>query len=370
MRINLSALGLSVAVVALALFGALRGLAADGDRNGQSLQPEQNAVQESLASEPTPACGANPGDRLGMANPAATYCKDLGYQYRIAQTNKGEEGICVFPDGQQCEEWAFLAGKCGKPRSYCAKQGLDEVTKTDGRNPLSRDYAVCVNQKQEVGSASEMMGLSEKATRSSIPALQSAPAPEQAPLTGSPPASFDWRNQAGQNWMTAVKNQGSCGSCWAFSAVGATEGAYNVQSGNPNLDLNLAEEYLVSDCGAAAGVGTCCGGSPTGALRFVRDSGIPDESCMPYVDQSSCTCSSSCDSNCTYRTNGACSDATCSNRCADWQTRAVRINAEASVPSGQIKQYLVDKGPLTAAMGVGSAYGGGFDAQERLPVHQ
>ena len=158
MRINLSALGLSVAVAALALFGALRAIAADGDRTGQSLQTEQNAVQESVAGEPTPACGANPGDRLGMANPAATYCKDLGYQYRTAQTSKGEEGICVFPDGQQCEEWAFLAGKCGKQRSYCAKQGLDEVTKTDGRNPLSRDYAVCVNQKQEVGSAERADG--------------------------------------------------------------------------------------------------------------------------------------------------------------------------------------------------------------------
>ena len=169
----------------------------------------------------------------------------------------------MFPDGGECEEWKFLAGKCGKERSYCAKQGLDLVTKTDGKNSLSREYAVCVNQKQEVGAASELMGLSEKATRSSIPVLGSEPAPEQAPLTGTPPSSFDWRNEDGQNWMTSVKNQGSCGSCWAFSAAGVVEGAYNVQSGNPNLDLDLAEEYLVSDCGAAAGVGTCCGGSPT-----------------------------------------------------------------------------------------------------------
>ena len=79
--------------------------------------------------------------------------------------------------------------------------------------------------------------------------------------------------------------------------------------------------------------------------------------------RASCTCNSGCDSNCTYRTGGACSDATCSNRCGDWQNRAVKINAEASVPSGQIKQYLVDKGPLTAVLGVGSGYGGGFDAQ-------
>ncbi len=181
--------------------------------------------------------------------------------------------------------------------------------------------------------------------------------------------------------MTSVKNQGSCGSCWAFSAVGVVEGAYNVQSGNPDLDLDLAEEYLVSDCGAAFGVGTCCGGSHVGALEFVRDSGIPDEDCMPYVDQSSysCTCDWecyvllcvwTCNSDCEYHTGGACSNATCNDKCEDWQSRAVTIDTVAPVPSGQIKQYLIDKGPIAVAMGVGSSYGGGFDAPRRLPVHQ
>ena len=342
---------------------------------GQSPQPEQDTRRESLGAEPAPTCGGDLGDRLGMTNPAATYCKELGYEYRITQTSKGEEGICVFPDGGECEEWKFLAGKCGRERSYCAKQGLDTVTKTDGKNPLSREYAECVDGKQEVGAASELMGLSEKVTKSSIPALRSEPAPEQAPLTGTPPASFDWRNENGQNWMTSVKNQGSCGACWAFSAVGVVEGAYNVQSGNPNLDLDLAEEYLVSDCIAAFGVGTgCCGGDDAGALEFVRDSGIPDEGCMPYVDQSSYNCLCdwacyellcvwTCNSDCKYHTGNVCSNATCNDRCADWQDRAVTIDTVAPVPSGQIKQYLVDKGPLAVAMGVGSGYGGGFDAQ-------
>jgi len=363
MRYRLSALGVAVVVAALVLFGALRGPAADGDRTSQSPQPEQNALQEDIATEPVLTCGGDRGDRLGMANPAATYCKELGYEYRITQTNKGEEGICVFPDGGECEEWKFLAGKCGRERSYCAKQGLDLVTKTDGKNSLSREYAECVDQKQEVGAATELMGLSQKATRSSVPVLGSEPPPDQEPVTGTPPSLFDWRNQGGQNWMTSVKNQGSCGSCWAFSAVGVVEGTYNVDSGSPDLDLDLSEEYLVSDCYTMGSYGNCCGGSHIDALEFVRDSGISDEGCMPYVDQSSCTCGSSCDSNCAYGTGGACSDATCSNRCADWQQRAVRINTVAPVPSGQIKQYLVDKGPLSVAMGVGSSYGGGFDVQ-------
>ena len=358
MRCKWFATGL-VGIVALASAGwALRGVL--GGNEGAA----QGAPPITLASEAPPTCGDKvPGDRLGMANPAATYCKDLGYDYRISKTSAGEEGICVFPDGNECDEWNFLDGKCGKERSYCAKQGLDTVTKTNGKDSLSREYATCVDHGREVGPVSDLMGLSQKATRSSIPLVESAPPSDQPPITGSPPASFDWRNANGQNFMTSVKDQGGCGSCWAFSTAGTVEGTYNVQSGNPDLDLDLAEEYLVSDCYTMGSYGNCCGGSYVDAFQFLQTSGIPDEACMPYVDRTSCSCSSSCESNCTYRTNGACSDATCSNRCADWQTRVVKINSAAAVPSGQIKQYLIDKGPLSVALGVGSAYGGGFDAQ-------
>jgi C1A family cysteine protease len=96
--------------------------------------------------------------------------------------------------------------------------------------------------------------------------------------------SFDWRSYGGQNWMTSVKNQGSCGSCWAFSAVGVVEAVYNIATGDPGLDLNLSEEYLVSDCLSGH---NCCGGSMGTALSFFRDQGVPDEACLPYVDLSS-----------------------------------------------------------------------------------
>jgi putative hemolysin len=367
MRYRLSAAGavgviavLAVLAVTWAVFGHFVG----ESENGGTGAVAPNAVQESLASEAAPACGdSGQGDRLGMANPAATYCKELGYEYRITQTSKGEQGVCVFPDSKECEEWKFLAGRCGQERSYCAKQGLDIKTKTDGKDSLSREYAECTSGGAEVGSVGDLMGLSQKATRGSIPLSSSEPPQEEPPITGSLPSSFDWRDQGGENWMTSVKDQGSCGSCWAFSAVGVVEGTYNIESGNPDLDLNLSEEYLVSDCYAMGAYGNCCGGMHEDALEFVRDSGIPDDVCMPYVDGSSCTCSSSCDSNCTYGTSGACSDATCSDRCSDWQDRTVTIDAVAPVPSGQIKQYLVDKGPLSVAMGVGTAYGGAFDAQ-------
>jgi len=300
------------------------------------------------------------GNALGMANPAAVYCRELGYEYEIVDADRGQDGICVLPNGSSCGGWSFLEGSCGGSYSYCARHGYGWATKTDGRNPFSRTYSVCVRGQQEIGAATELMGLSAKATKGSLPVAQSPAPPEEGGSVGAP-SSFDWRTYNGQNWMTPVKNQGSCGSCWAFSAVGVVEAIYDISTGNPDLDLNLSEEYLVADC---LTYNSCCGGWMDTAFGFIRDDGVPDESCLPYVDASGCTCGGgTCDSNCTYNSSGICSDATCSDRCSDWQSRLLTIDATGGVSSSQsaIKQALVDTGPLSVAMGIGSSYGGGFD---------
>ena len=222
------------------------------------------------------------GDAPGMANPATIYCEELGYEYYTADTDEGQHGICVFPDGSRCDAWRFLEGTCGQSYSYCARQGYDLTTKTDGRNPFSVEYSVCVHDGQEIGSVTQLMGLSEKATRGSRPAEQAATPPEEWVSAPGQPSSFDWRNYAGQDWMTSVKDQASCGGCWAFSAVGTTEAVHNIAASDPTLDLNLSEEYLVSDCYADLDQ-SCCGGWQSEALKFIRDNGIPDEACLPWV---------------------------------------------------------------------------------------
>ena len=105
--------------------------------------------------------------------------------------------------------------------------------------------------------------------------------------TGVSASTFDWRDTDGKNWMTPVKNQGSCGSCWAFGVIGAVEAVIRIDAGDPAKDIDLSEQHLVSECCSA---GDCRGGYPTGALAYIRDHGVSNETCFSYgARNSACT---------------------------------------------------------------------------------
>jgi C1A family cysteine protease len=152
----------------------------------------------------------------------------------------------------------------------------------------------------------------------------------------SAPASLDWRNINGQNYVTPIRNQGSCGSCWAFASAAALEASRLITANTPNTDLNLAEQILVS----CSGAGDCNGGYINTAADFMRNVGLPVESCYPYTG-----------------TNG-----TCSNACANYQSSTYKIlswnwvTTTSNTTVDSLKSAVYTYGPLLTTMDVYSDF--------------
>lgn len=88
--------------------------------------------------------------------------------------------------------------------------------------------------------------------------------------------SKDWTKE---NVVGPIKNQGRCGSCWAFSAIASLESAYAIKDGT---HVSLAEQELV-DCSTSYGNEGCNGGLMNLAFDYIKDNSIGLGSDYPYV---------------------------------------------------------------------------------------
>ena len=171
----------------------------------------------------------------------------------------------------------------------------------------------------------------------SVRTLGKLPDDEQVLRYPSHPERFDWRDVNGENWTTPIRNQGGCGSCAAFSAIGAMEAVADIYFGDPHLNLNLSEQHLFS-----CGCGACCetGWTVSEACEYLTDYGVPDEGCFAYSGN----------------------DLSCNWTCSDWESRVTKIScwnwvgntSHVSTTAG-IKEKLLE-GPLAASMTVYSDF--------------
>jgi cathepsin L len=150
---------------------------------------------------------------------------------------------------------------------------------------------------------------------------------------------FHWY---GEKKVTPIRNQGSCGDCWAFAAVGAYEASYLIVN---NRTIEGSEQYLM-DCGRVGDqpAGNCTGGLAANGFSHISRAGLASGQTVPYIGK----------------------ERTCTNPATPYKAVAWGyVNPVQDFPAREeIKKAICDYGPVASRMRIVSnnfmAYTGGI----------
>jgi len=156
---------------------------------------------------------------------------------------------------------------------YSFNENLDKINK---HNKLNLTWEMGVNKLTDI-SASDFKNIYLKAK---YPKNMIFEGDNRLPIrfdkNTSIPFAVDWRSEG---LVTNVKDQGECGSCWAFSAIGSLEGAHAKKTGNLTA---LSEQNLV-DCAQNYDCHGCEGGWMSSGLEYILyNNGVDTEAEYPY----------------------------------------------------------------------------------------
>jgi len=161
------------------------------------------------------------------------------------------------------------------------KQSLQRAAKSQAENPRARFGVTQFSDltTEEHGKFYRMPNLKNMLSKYEKPAPKNFSAPAKPNARGCSPdkTNYDWNNCG---VITAVYNQGQCGSCWAFSATETIESYFALDGGQLT---GLSMEQIV-DCDTAGEDQGCNGGFPSGAYQYVESAGGLDPlSDYPYT---------------------------------------------------------------------------------------
>merc|ERR1711934_889413 len=161
----------------------------------------------------------------------------------------------------------------GTIEEFTARKALFDVADelVESHNQTNASFRLAHNKFSD-------MTEDEKAnTRGLIPKNQMERFAEHVVLDESKtPSSVDWRGTA----VNPIKDQGQCGSCWAFSSVCALEGAHYIATGNL---LSFSEQQLVDCAKFSYGNLGCSGGLQENAFNYYESYDAILEDSYPYT---------------------------------------------------------------------------------------
>ena len=188
------------------------------------------------------------------------------------------------------------------------------------------------------------------------------------------PDAWDWRDTGKHltlnipthtNFCTRLLNQHIpvyCGSCWAHAAISSVSDRMMIAQKSPGPPVNLSVQ-VVLNCATAAG--SCEGGDPVGVFEYLHATGLPSETCQPYlaIDGQGCAPENvcrSCAPGANYATNVK--DSVC---CAMPNPRLYKVSAHGTIRAGDVKAIMTEiylRGPVACSLNATPllAYTGGI----------
>ena len=237
-----------------------------------------------------------------MPNPSAVFCEEEGHEYITQKESDGSEvGYCQT-NKDSIEGWDYY------------NNNKEEISRI---KTVSNDSALKESKlKKAIDNSFISKKLKNTASEDEI---------KKSGIIKSAPSSFDWRSYNSADWTTSVKNQGSCGACWAFSSVAVVETKANINLNDATYNPDISEQDVISNNN---GDSSCDGGSETDAFNYMKNPGVTRETCMPYTQSNTGT------------------------MCANGANEKLKISnyVKVSASANAIKDAIASQGPVVAYM--------------------